>query len=109
MIRRAIGAAVIGKFTDWYVIGVCLHRANSQKGLLCAVGESAGTIAISGMSVAAFLIHPLGGTFFGSFRAAGALDACFWRWAGRRRIRHPAPANGADCVDKRSGSTLGGV
>jgi hypothetical protein len=43
------------------------------------------------MSVAAFLIHPLGGTFFGPFHAARALGASFWRWAGRRRIRHPAP------------------
>jgi hypothetical protein len=63
------------------------------------LGETAGTIATSGLSVVAFLIHPLGGSLVGPFRAAGALGACFWRWAKAEDPPSRA-ANGADCVGK---------
>jgi hypothetical protein len=64
------------------------------------LGEIAGTIATSGLSVVAFLIHPLGGSFFGPFRASGA---------GRQAEDLPAPPTELTAWARRSGSTLCGV
>jgi hypothetical protein len=104
---EAIGAAMIGKFTDWYVFGVYLHRANSQEGLLCAVNESAGTIAI--------IRNVRCGVPDSSARRDVLRSVPCCSRARRellalgRQAEDPPPraANGADCVDKTIRQYLG--
>lgn len=66
VIRRAIGAAAIGNITEWYDFGVYAYfEPTIKKVFFSDLGDTAGTIATFGLFAVAFLVRPIGGSFFG--------------------------------------------
>jgi MFS transporter, MHS family, proline/betaine transporter len=66
VIRRAIGAAAIGNFTEWYDFGVYAYFEPTIKEVFFAdLPDTMGTIATFGLFAVAFLVRPFGGLFFG--------------------------------------------
>ena len=66
IIRRAIGAAAIGNITEWYDFGVYAYFEPTIKQVFFDdLGDTAGTIATTGLFAVAFLVRPIGGMVFG--------------------------------------------
>jgi MHS family proline/betaine transporter-like MFS transporter len=66
VVKRAVGAAAIGNFTEWYDFGVYGYLATTiEKVFFSGLPESVGLIATFAVFAVSFLIRPFGGLFFG--------------------------------------------
>lgn len=66
IVKRAVGAAAIGNFTEWYDFGVYGYLATTiDKVFFSGLPQTVGLIATFALFAVSFLIRPFGGLFFG--------------------------------------------
>lgn len=64
VVRRAVGAAALGNFTEWYDFGVFGYLATTLNKVLFS-GTTGGLLATFAVFAVSFVVRPFGGLFFG--------------------------------------------